>query len=432
VGHFIVGLNSGEKSSEQKSLPQPLIHTLLYLFKKSPYFSSIIRQHSQRPIQEWTWEIFKNLPITTKAELTRNNDQFLCVSPGLVRDWTSTSGTTGSPVYVGLTASDIRRLARNEAWTYRMAGLKKGDVLQLLITLDKRFMAGLAYWLGAQYSGLSVIRSGPGTIPLQWEIMKQRKTTALLAVPSFIPQLLDYAEAQGWNPNNFSVHTLIAVGEPTLTDDGNLNALATSIQRRWPIKIISTYASTEMQTAFTECGAGKGLHLQESLLFAEVLDEQGHDVPEGEEGQLVFTHYGVQGMPLLRYGSGDIVRVWYSPCPCGRSSLRIGPVKGRLQHRIKFNGTTVYPSQYVQLLNNLGLSMNFQLIINTRDGHDILELHLSDEIQPLITEDFLMDTIRNHGLPVPQTKWINNTVLKDALLSEKDRKIRVILDKRLS
>lgn len=420
------------KFLDRNSLPQLLINTLLYLSERSPYYSSIIKNHSRKPIPEWTLEIFKKLPITTKVDLARFNDRFLCVSQNLVRDWTSTSGTTSSPVYVGLTASDLRRLARNEAWTYRMAGLKKGDVLQILITLDKRFMAGLAYWLGAQRSGLCVIRSGPGTIPLQWEIMKHRKTTALLAVPSFVPQLLDYAETQGWNLSDFSVHTLIAVGEPTLTEDGKPNVLASSIQQRWPLKIISTYASTEMQTAFTECGAGRGLHLQESLLFAEVLDEQGRDVPEGEEGQLVFTHYGVQGMPLLRYGSGDIVRVWYSPCTCGLNSLRIGPVKGRLQQRLKFNGTTVYPSQYVQLLNNLGLSQNFQLVLTIRDGHDVLELHLSDEIQPLITEDFLIDTIRNHGLPVPHTKWINSAVLKDALLSEKDRKIRIILDKRLS
>lgn len=424
------GASSRVKHSSRIPLPPSLIQTLLYLSENSPYFSPILKKHSRKPIPEWTWDTFKKLPVTTKEDLAKDNDLFLCVPQRHIRDWTSTSGTTGKPVYIGLTASDLRRLARNEAWTYRMAGLKKGDILQILITLDKRFMAGLAYWLGAQYRGLSVIRSGPGTIPLQWEIMRQRRTTAILAVPSFIPRLLDYAENQGWKPEDCTVHTLIAVGEPTLNDEAKPNNLTVSIQKRWPLKIISTYASTELQTAFTECHAHCGLHLQNNLLYAEVLDEEWRDVHDGEEGQLVFTHYGVQGMPLLRYATGDIVKVWYEPCPCGLRSLRIGPVKGRLQQRLKLNGTTVYPSQYVQIMNDLGLAQKFQLIIAKEGAHDILKLIISEEVKSLFPENFILAAIRNHGLPVPQIKWIKDSVLKEALFCEKERKIRVIKDNR--
>lgn len=419
--------------SPESCLPEKIIRTLTFLSAHSPYYSSVLKKISHKAPEFWTWEMFKTLPLTTKSDLARNNDKFLCVKPSQIRDWCSTSGTTGSPVYIGLTSADLRRLAANESWTFRMAGLRKGDVLQIMITLDKRFMAGLAYWLGGMRRGISVIRAGPGMVPVQWQIMQERKTTALLAVPSFLPTLIDYAEANHLALDTLSVHTLIAVGEPTLNEDGSLNTLASTIKARWPLKIVSTYASTEMQTAFTECDEGKGLHLQDKLLFAEVLDERGKDVPDGSEGQLVFTHLGVQGMPLLRYATGDIVKVWYSPCPCGLNSLRIGPVKGRLQQRLKINGTTVYPSQYVQLLNNLGLSQNFQLVISKEHAHDHLEIHISDisVVQDRDTfENYLKIQIKNHCLPIPVIKWKNTQNLRKQMFAENSRKPIVVFDKR--
>lgn len=412
-------------------LPPKLLNTLSYLSEYSPYYKKLLASHSRRPLEEWTWEIFRALPLTTKSHLIRHPEDLICVSSRRIKEWTSTSGTTGEPLYVPLTEGDLRRLAHNEAWTFRMAGLRRGDVLQICITLDKRFMAGLAYWLGARKAGITVVRMGPGVLPLQWQTMCQRQVTALLAVPSFIPRLLEYARSQGIDPRSLSVHTLIAVGEPTLEDTCKPNALCQSIIQRWPLNIVSTYASTELQTAYTECPQHTGLHAQDDLVYTEILDDEGRPAEEGQAGQLVFTHIGVEAMPLLRYATGDIVRVWRSPCPCGLTSLRIGPVMGRRELRLKVNGTTVYPEQYVRLLNDCGFSQQFQLVItHEKEQHDKLTLFISEKAQLNVTPDFFSRTLRDHNLPMPEIHWIPDDVIVKKLFPELKRKPQVILDLR--
>lgn len=413
-------------------LPSNLRKALLYLKSKSPFYAPIIQAVMPKDPERWTWEAFFRLPLSGKSDLARFNDRFLCVSSRQIQEWTSTSGTTGTPVYVGLTEKDLRRLAQNEAWTFTLAGLRRGDVMQIMITLDKRFMAGLAYWLGARRLGISVVRCGPGMAPVQWAVMSERRVTSLLAVPSFLLRLLDYAESRGKDPSGLSVRTLIAVGEPTLDDGGRPNALAREILSRWPLKIVSTYASTELQTAFTECPAGQGLHAQDELVFSEVLDEDGNPVPDGVEGQLVFTHLGVEGMPLLRYATGDMVRVWYSPCSCGLTSLRIGPVRGRKERRLKFNGTTVYPEQYVAAMTDAGYLGNFQLRLSRlKDNHDHMTLVLPSCSTEPVSEEKIALIFQQRALPVPEIIRIPEDELKQALFPENQRKPMYILDQRI-
>ncbi|MCS6980802.1 MAG: AMP-binding protein [Flavobacteriales bacterium] len=421
------------KPQDNFNLPPKLLNTLSYLSKYSPYYKKLLARHSRKPLEKWTWEIFRALPLTTKSHLIRHPEDFFCISSHRIKEWSSTSGTTGEPLYVPLSEGDLRRLARNEAWTFRMAGLRRGDVLQICITLDKRFMAGLAYWLGARKAGISVIRMGPGVLPLQWQTMHQRQVTALLAVPSFIPRLLEYAQSQGIDPQSLSVRTLIAVGEPTIDENCRPNALCQSITQQWPLNIVSTYASTELQTAYTECPQHTGLHAQDDLVYTEILDDEGRPVEEGQAGQLVFTHFGVEAMPMLRYATGDIVRVWRSPCPCGLTSLRIGPVVGRRELRLKVNGTTIYPEQYVRLLNDCGLSQQFQLTIaHEKEQHDKLMLFISEKAQMRVTYDFFLRTFRDHNLPVPEIHWIPDDLLVKKLFPESKRKPQVILDLRNS
>src|SRR5690606_3508412 len=116
----------------------------------------------------------------------------------------------------------------------------------------------------------------------------------------------------------------------------NLNVLGKKITEYWNIQLYSTYASTEMQTAFTECHAGKGGHQQPDLIILEILDESGNQLPEGVYGEVTITTLGIEAMPLLRYRTGDIACYYQEPCRCGRHSKRLSPVIGRKQQMIKF------------------------------------------------------------------------------------------------
>src|SRR6185436_6673786 len=120
-----------------------------------------------------------------------------------------------------------------------------------------------------------------------------------------------------------SVQKAICIGENIRKTDLTLNILGKKITEAWNIKLYSTYASTEMQTAFTECSEGNGGHYQPELMIVELLDENDQHVKPKEPGEVTITTLDVEGMPLLRYKTGDICTFDDSPCACGRTSLRL-------------------------------------------------------------------------------------------------------------
>src|SRR5690606_8947162 len=177
-----------------------------------------------------------------------------------------------------LSDGDLNRLAYNEELSYQCAGLTNESVIQLTITIDRRFMAGLAYFLGARKTGIGIVRVGSGVPELQWDTIRKVQPDALICVPSFLLKMMDYAEENGIDYKNSSVKKVICIGESLRNQDFSENTLSKRITERWKVKLYSTYASTEMATAFTECEFGMGGHLHPELIIAEFLDENGHPV----------------------------------------------------------------------------------------------------------------------------------------------------------
>ena len=168
-------------------------------------------------------------------------------------------------------------------------------------------MAGLAYFLGARELGAGIIRVGAGIPELQWDTILKFRPTYLIVVPSFLLKLTQYAEQNGIDVNTSGIKGAICIGEALREQDFSLNTLGKKIKSAWDIELFSTYASTEMSTAFTECSERQGGHLHPELIIVEILDENGKHVPDGQEGELVITTLGVEAMPLLRFRTGDIV-----------------------------------------------------------------------------------------------------------------------------
>ncbi len=222
-----------------------------------------------------------------------------------------------------------------------------------MLTLDRQFMAGMAYYSGIRKLGAGIIRLGPGVPSLQWETIQRIKPTAIVAVPSFILKLIQFAKEHNIDINSSSVKKAICIGENIRNTDFSLNVLGKKITEAWNIQLFSTYASTEMQTAFTECTEGKGGHLNPELLILELLDENNDPVAAGEAGEVTITTLGVEGMPLLRYKTGDICIYHNEQCACGRNTLRLSPIVGRKKQMIKFKGTTLYPPALFDLLNEM-------------------------------------------------------------------------------
>lgn len=344
-----------EKASakELKSFQEEKLKGLLsYLSENSKYYQRLFREHHINVEDINTLEDLTKIPISSKEHLQEYNDDFFCVPKNEIVDFVTTSGTLGEPVTIGLTDADLDRLAYNESISFACAGVTEDDILQLTTTIDRRFMAGLAYFLGARKLGAGIIRVGAGIPELQWDTIEKFNPTYLIVVPSFLLKLVEYAEQNGIDVNDSGIKGAICIGESLREQDFSLNILANKIKSKWDIELFSTYASTEMSTAFTECSEQQGGHQHPELIITEILDENGKAVPEGKEGELVITTLGVEAMPLLRFRTGDIVITHNSPCSCGRNTLRLGPVVGRKKQMIKYKGTTIYPPAMNNLLND--------------------------------------------------------------------------------
>lgn len=353
---------------------QRLQKAVQYAFENTPFYKEHFAGKFD-PNQPFSLENYQALPFTTKDDIATRNIDFLSVPKNEIAEYVTTSGTSGDPVTIYLTKNDLDRLAENERFSLSLMNGSSDDLYQLLTTIDKQFMAGIAYYLGVQKLNAGMIRLGPGVVSAQWSSILLNQPTKLIAVPSFILSLLDYAERNGIDPNSTSVTDIICIGEPIRDNDFNLNVLGEKICSRWNVNLFSTYASTEMATAFSECTAQQGGHLNPELLFLEVLDEEGNQVQNGEAGEVVITTLGVEGAPVVRYKTGDIATYWSEPCSCGLDTPRLGTILGRKNQLIKFKGTSVYP-QAIQNVLKSAAKVGLYHIIVSKDSSGIDQLRV--------------------------------------------------------
>lgn len=294
-----------------------------------------------------------DLPFTTRADIDDHPELFGLQQEQDIRDIALTSGTTGRPVVVSYTEKDLQRLAFNESVSFYSAGVRTGDRVLLTVTLDRCFVAGLAYYRGVTGLAATAIRSGPGQPARQWQIIEQLRPAAIVGVPTFLLELGLWARENNLDAKNCSIDTIITIGEPARKPDLCLTEVGQRLEEIWGAKIFSSYGATEFETAFGECPASAGGHVHPELMMVEIVDDEGNILSDGQPGEVVVTPLGVEGFPLIRFRTGDIARLAGGPCSCGWQTKRLGPIEGRLAQRLKFRGTTLYPETIFHALQNL-------------------------------------------------------------------------------
>ncbi|MBW8522378.1 AMP-binding protein [Chryseobacterium chendengshani] len=423
-----------EKSSIQeiKIFQEEKLQELLkYLEANSPFYQKLFKENNILVSEIQTLVDLQKIPTTSKNDIQQNNEDFFCVSNDKIVDYSTTSGTLGDPVTFGLSDNDLERLAYNEAISFACAGIQKGDVVQMITTIDKRFMAGLAYFLGLRKMGASVVRMGPGIPELQWDSIFRYKPKYLITVPSFLLKMIDYAEKHGIDYENSSVYGAICIGESIKNQDFTDNILSQKIKEKWNIKLFSTYASTEMSTAFTECEFQIGGHQHPELIITEILDENEKPVKEGESGELTITTLGVEALPLLRFKTGDLVKAHYEPCHCGRNTMRLGAVVGRKQQMIKYKGTTLYPPAMNDILNDFDGILCYQIVIQSNEiGLDEIIIKLSAEREDESFENEVRDHFRAKLRVSPKIELIDFEILSKTVFNPNSRKPINFIDLR--
>lgn len=406
--------------------------SLLYLKNNSPFYKRVFNEHKIDVDDIKTLEDLKKIPTTCKADVQKFNGDFLCVPKNRVIDYVTTSGTLGAPVTFMLTENDLDRLAYNEAVSFSIAGCTSDDVIQLMTTIDRMFMAGIAYFLGARKLGAGIIRVGSGIPELQWNSIMRDQPSTCIVVPSFLVKLAEFAEQQGFDYKNTSLKRAICIGEPLRNIDFSDSTLTEKILQKWPhISLHSTYASTEMQSSFTECEFFCGAHHQPDLIIVELLDENENTVSPGDVGELVITTLGVEGMPLLRYKTGDLCHAIEKPCKCGRHSIRLSPIVGRKGQMIKYKGTTLYPSALYDILDNINGVANYQVQVYTNTlGTDGIVIKIGTVTPSESFEKKIKDIFRAKIRVAPEISFEPIELLSKSIFPPTSRKPIKFLDVR--
>lgn len=381
--------------------------TITYVAEHSPFYKRMFTTSGIDPKEIKTIADLQKLPVTTKTDLQKFNNDFLCVNPSRVVDIVTTSGTMGDPVTFMLTEGDLDRLAYNEYLSFTTANCTTDDIMQEMVTIDRRFMAGLAYFLGARELGMGVCRVGNGIPELQWDTIKRIKPTLCMCVPSFLMKLIDFAEKNNIDYHHSSLRKCVCIGEALRTPQGNYTTLGQKIHERWPELVLhGTYASTEMQASFTDCEAFCGGHVQPELIIVEFLDEHNQPVAENEAGEVTITSLGVEGMPLVRFKTGDIVYHYNTPCSCGRNTMRLSSVIGRKGQMIKYKGTTLYPPALFDILEDIQGVKNYVVEVYTNNlGTDDIKVRIgSDRTDEAFAKE-IKDVFRSKVRVAPQISF---------------------------
>lgn len=409
-----------------------LKESLDYLLRKSPFYKNTLKALKPSIENLESLADLSLLPTSSKEDLQLNNWDFLCVPKSEIAEYTSSSGTLGEPVTIALTENDLKRLAYNEFCSFQMMDLSEEDIVQLMLTLDKQFMAGMAYYRGAEAIGAARVRTGPGAPLEQLKTIQKLKSTALVAVPSFLIKIAEAADQNQIKLTELSIKKALGIGESMFDEHFQPNALFKRIEGAWPIEVFSTYASTEMQTAFTSCSQKNGLHLNPELLIVELLDEAGSPVMVGEIGEVTITTLGVEAMPLLRFRTGDLCKIDKSPCACGRNSPRLSGVLGRKHQMIKFKGTSVYPAAIFELLNQETWIDNYLIgLYSDEQDLDLISIKVSTKNPnsvPLIQK--LKVKFSNQLRVVPNLELIDASGLSALQFPNGGRKQLKIIDYR--
>jgi phenylacetate-CoA ligase len=265
---------------------------------------------------------------------------------------------------------------------------------------------------------------------MHWEAIQRFEPTVLIAVPSFLLKLIEYAEGKNSHLSKTSVKKVLCIGENIRTPEFLWNTLGARITQDWDVQLYSTYASTEQQTAFTECGHGQGGHHHPDLLVFEILDDNNAALPPGSFGELTITTLGVEGMPLIRYKTGDICTYHTEPCACGRKSYRLSPIIGRKQQMIKYSGTTLFPQDLFNVMHAFPDIADYVIQLTLSSvGTDQLCIHITHTTDQQSLALQLKHAFQSRIRIIPELRFTNMDTI-NRIQQSQGRKVSRFIDAR--
>ena len=402
---------------------------LLHCQKNSPYYRRVFKKN-RVAARHLRLDNLSRLKFTDKTEIARYNDDFLAVDPSKVADIVLSSGTCGQPTKIAYSQWDLKRLAYNEEQSFGACGFTNQDTVLLTCTLDRCFIAGLAYYSGLRALGAASIRNGLNSLESHLEIIRRLKPTAVVGVPSFLRKLGLYLNQNGYRAQKSGVKKIVCIGEPLRDKDLKFLKVGQDLEVIWKAKVYSTYSTTEIVSTFCECTAQAGGHLHPDLAVVEIVDADGNNLPCGQIGEVVVTPLRIEAMPLLRFKTGDISFLIDAPCSCGRKSLRLGPILGRQKQMMKVQGTTFYPQAIYSCLEEIGKISEYYISV-TSEGplSDSIEIYVA-VTDPACTKNAIQDKLQARLRVKPEVFICQEDLIKEKVYTSGSRKPVRFIDQR--
>ncbi|HZJ82453.1 MAG TPA: phenylacetate--CoA ligase [Clostridia bacterium] len=375
-----------EREKLKQLQDERLVKTIQNIYYNVPYYRNLMQERDLLPEDIKGIEDLGKLPFTTKDDLRNNYPYGLFAVPlsEIVRIHAS-SGTTGKPTVVGYTRKDITTWAEIMARTLTCGGADKSSVIQVAYGYGL-FTGGLGVHYGAERLGASVIPVSGGNTKRQIMLMKDFGTTVLACTPSYALYIAETIEEMGINRDDLKLKYGILGAEPWT------ESLRKEIEDKLDIKAIDIYGLSEIigPGVASECLYKDGLHICEDHFIPEIIDPITEEVlPEGCEGELVFTTITKEGIPVIRYRTRDITSLNYSPCQCGRTHARMHKVLGRTDDMLIIRGVNVFPSQIESILIDIGdTEPHYLLVLDRVDNMDSLEIWVE------VSENLFSDEVR--------------------------------------
>lgn len=317
-------------------------------------------------------EDLSKLPFTTKQDLRDHYPYGLFAVPmkEVVRVHAS-SGTTGQPTVVGYTRNDLDIWANCIARFYTAMDVTDEDIIQNALGYGF-FTGGLGFHYGGEKLGATIVPISTGNSKKQIQIMKEFKSTVLIATPSYALYLAEIIRSMDIDPRSLGIKAAPLGAEPWSYEMRN------KIEAEWGMKAYDSYGLSEVigpGVAF-ECGQQEHLHINEDHFIPEIVDKDTLlPLPNGDTGELVFTCVTKEALPLIRYRTKDISSLVDTPCACGRTTIRMTKCGGRTDDMLIIRGVNVFPSQIESVLLKLGeTAPHYLLIVDKQNNLDTLEV----------------------------------------------------------
>ncbi|MCR4642242.1 MAG: phenylacetate--CoA ligase [Lachnospiraceae bacterium] len=371
---------------------EKLVEQVKHVWENVPYYRKKMEEKGVKPEDIKGVEDLHKLPFLSKYDLRDSYPYGLLGVPkkDVVRIH-STSGTTGKRVVAYYTKGDLDLWAECCARAIVAAGGSEEDVIQVSYGYGL-FTGGLGLHDGAHKVGCMTIPASSGNTERQIMFIRDLQATIICCTPSYAAYLGESMKEMGLKPEDIPLKAGIFGAEAWSEE------MRHDIEKTLGIKAFDIYGLTELSgpgVAF-ECSEQKGMHINEDHFIAEIIDPDTEEVlPDGSQGELVFTAIDKKAFPMIRYRTRDICTLHREKCSCGRTLIRMEKPKGRTDDMLIIRGVNVFPSQIETVLLEHGYQANYQIIVGRENNTDTLDVHV--EMTPEMFTDDITEINKRQG-----------------------------------